>query len=111
MNFSKPCYRKVIQITFMFHYPVQIGMTGYEVSRLSARHRDDIAAPLPRTVVGSALFMLFPVAIGLAVAFPVTAGATVGGAVFAKLHRRWRAAHRRAETNTAGLSRKVTHDV
>lgn len=63
-------------------------MTQYSSGPLSARHSDETATPPPRTIAGLALFMLFPIALVLAVNFPVAAVAAVGGAVLAKLHRR-----------------------
>jgi nitrate reductase NapE component len=85
-------------------------MTRYELSPLPARHSDEKATLPPRTIAEFALFMLFPVAIVLAVSFPVTAVAVVGGAVFAKLHDRWRTARRPADSSTVEFSRNDTPD-
>ena len=54
--------------------------------------------------------MLFPVLLVAAVSFPVVAAAAVGGAVVAKLHRRWRTARADTDTGATGFPRTPTHD-
>jgi len=46
-----------------------------------------------------------------AVSFPVAAAAAVGGAVVAKLHRRWRTARADTDAGATGLPRTPTHDM
>lgn len=86
-------------------------MTRRPSRPLSARLGNKPTAQPPRTAVGLAALMLLPVAVILAVSFPVAAVAAVGGAVLAKLHRRLRTARTDAEARSVGLRREVRHDV
>lgn len=86
-------------------------MTRLPSGPLSARPDNKTVARAPRTVTGFALFALVPVAIVVAVSFPVAAVAAVAGAVLTKLHHRWLTARRTADTDSAEIARMATHDV
>lgn len=95
----------------MWRYLVRIGMTRYASGPVSTHHDDESVSRPPRTVAGFALFALFPVALVLAVTFPLTAVAAAVGAALATLPRRLRTARRRTDAGSVGVSHGTTRDV
>ena len=86
-------------------------MTRHEISPSSTRNGGETAVSPPSTLRGFAPFVLLPVATVLALSFPVTAVAAVGGAALATLHHRLRTARPRADTGTTTAPAGLAHDV